>query len=458
MRTVDSPTRLPYETRETHRSVSEAPDFKPAQILEVELTQSLPAISAFDVKTDRCYQRAVSLVRLHTQPLGVVELRLEENGLSAADYARQIWRALSLEITEHLRQDELPEVVKLQAAGLPTTGTPKCGQERERLLADAPFVTVVIATRDRPASIATCLRSLLASDYPDYEIIVVDNAPRTSATADWIRQTYGNLRQVRYVREDRPGNSWARNCGLMEARTEIVAFIDDDVLVDAHWLAELAKDFSISENVACVTGMILPVELETPAQAWIEQYGGFSKGYHRRIFDMAENRPDGPLYPYTAGMFGSGANMAFKTSVLREMGGFDPALGGGSSAFGGEDLAVFFQVVTRGYQLVYEPAAIVHHLHHRDYARLCRQMYGYGVGLTAYLTKCLFDNPKRVFEFAAKIPHGLYFTLSSQSSKNKKKLADYPQELTNLERKGMLYGPLAYIRSRHRVHQTRQPG
>ncbi len=424
------------------------PDFKPVRILEVEIGQPLPAVSAFDATTGQHYQRARSLVRLHTQPLGVVELSLGESGLSAEDYARQIWRVLRPEIIEHLQGDGLPPAIALEAAGLPGAGTPQCAQERETLLANAPFVSVVIATHDRPASLAACLGSLLSLDYPRYEIIVVDNAPSTNATADFIRQTSGNLAWVRYVREDRPGLAMAHNRGLMEVKAPIVAFTDDDVVTDKYWLTELVKGFHVAGNVACVTGMIFPAELETPAQTWLEQFGGFSKGFNRRIFDRSGNRLNSPLYPYAAGTFGSGANMAFKTSVLRDIGSFDPALGAGSAALGGDDLAAFFSIIAGGYRLVYEPAAIVYHWHRRDYAGLHKQAYSYGVGLTAYLTKCLIDNPGRLLDFAARIPYGFVYALSPRSPKNSKKLADYPRELTDVERKGMLYGPFAYLHSR----------
>ncbi len=442
---------MPFLKKQPVMTNSGSMGFEPIQLLEVDIAQPLADLPGVDSRTDHAYRRGRVLVRLHTRPLGLVDLRLAEGGVSARDLASQIWNALGQQINEHLRQDNLPEISTLTASGIAEPGTPRCRQAHQRLLANAPFVSIVIPTRDRPDRIAASLRLLLAQDYPEYEIIVVDNAPSTNATADLIKQSYGA--KVRYLREERPGNSWARNVGLAEARGEIIAFLDDDVIFDAHWLAELVMAFEIAADVACVTGMILPVELETPAQMWIEQYGGFAKGFTRRIFDMGENRPRDPLFPYTAGAFGSGANMAFRTPVLRSIGGFDPAIGGGSVAYGGEDLAAFFKVVRGGYKLVYEPAAIVRHPHHREYARLRQQVYGYGAGLTAYLTKCLFDDPKLLIEFAVKIPYGLFFIFSARSSKNSKKLSDYPRELTYIERKGMLYGPLAYLRGRWRRHR-----
>ena len=86
--------------------------------------------------------------------------------------------------------------------------------------------------------------------------------------------------------------------------------------------------------------------------------------------------------------------MAFRTDYLRRRRGFDAALGTGTVAMGGDDLAAFYDVVSAGHRLVYEPGAIVLHQHYRDYAALRRQTYGYGAGLGAHLTRCLIDDPR----------------------------------------------------------------
>jgi glycosyltransferase involved in cell wall biosynthesis len=435
---------------------AQLPDLAPVRIVEIEVGQPLPDVLALDEKTGRHYQRALCLVRLHTQPLGLVELQLDERGASPQECALQIWRTLSEKINEHLRRDGLPAVTGIDAMGLSDPTTPACLEEREQFFAHAPFVSVIIPTRDRPQQIQRCLQLLMALHYPQYEIIVVDNAPSTSATADFIRQTYDDIPRVRYVREDRPGRSLALNSGMMAARGEVLAFIDDDVEIDRYWLVELVRGFSCADGVACVTGLVLPLELETPPQFWLEEWGGFCKGFAQHLFDMGENHPRTPLHPYTAGHFGTGASMAFRAAFLRSVGGFDPALGTGSPAQGGEDLAIFFQVITRGYKLVYEPAAVVYHPHYHDYKVLRKQMYRNGVGLTAYLTKILLDNPRLLFDFVPRLPYGLVFTLSPRSSKNNKKSPHYPRELTTLELKGMLYGPFAYLYSRWTMRNARK--
>ena len=144
--------------------------------------------------------------------------------------------------------------------------------------------------------------------------------------------------------------------------------------------------------------------------------------------------------------------MAYRASALRSFGGFDPALGTGTAACGGEDLAMFFKVITHGYQLVYQPGAFIRHYHRRTYDAFQKQAFFYGVGLTAYLTKILLDRPSLLVDIAVRVPAGVWHLLNHDSPKNRLKLPSYPAEINRLERKGMLYGPIAYWRSRRQAN------
>lgn len=435
--------------------------FRPVLLLEVELSRPLPAVSAVDPTTGEAHKRVFTLVRLHTHPLGVAWLEIGEHGLAPDEFASQVWAHFQGRITEHLRQDDLPEMGELGPDGLPTMAAPPCTRDRRLVLEDAPFVSVVIPTRDRPELIRTCLASLSVLDYPDYEVLVVDNAPSSDATKVAVTEMTTIFPRARYLREDRPGASWARNRGLREARGEIVAFTDDDVTVDRYWLAQLVKGFGLADDVGCVTGNVLPRELATPAQVWLEERGGFRRGFERRIYDMGENRSGHPLYPFSAMMFGSGNNMAFRASVLRAIEGFDPALDPAGPALGGEDLAAFFEVVVRGHRLVYEPAAFVNHLHRRDYEGLRRQMYGWGVGFSAFLTRSLIRHPQLIPNFTVKLPYGLFVLLRGRMPYSQS-VVDHldgllpvaqTRALRRVESAGYWHGTLAYMRSRQRVRR-----
>lgn len=407
-----------------------APDwFRPVQMLDIDIGAPLPALSPGSDARGRLYEKGLALLRLRGRPVATAELDLPPAGLTANEL-----------------EAVLRETIDAIGSTLAKAGGPAAD---DAFLAPPPFAGVIVATRNRPDLLARCLASMEALDYPAFEVVVVDNNPSDDATARFVAERYGENPRFRYVREDRPGLAAAHNRGVRElsAATRFAAFTDDDVVADRYWLRELMRGFEAAPNVGCVTGLIFPAELESWPQTLIEEFGGFNKGFQRQIYDLQAHRPDDRLFPFTPGRFGSGANMAFRISSLERIGGFDPAMGTGTPALGGDDLAAFFRIITAGEALVYEPAAIVRHTHYREYAALRRQIYGYGVGLTAFLTKAIVDQPHLLVDLLRKLPRGVFFALSPGSGKNQKKGRDYPAELTALERKGLIYGPFAFLRS-----------
>jgi GT2 family glycosyltransferase len=265
----------------------------------------------------------------------------------------------------------------------------------EDLSSDRPLVTVAVCTRDRPSSLTRCLDALLALDYPDVELLVVDNAPATTDTERLVRESYPS---VRYVCESRPGLDWARNRAIAETRREIIAFTDDDVIVDPRWVSELVRLFKADPQVMAVTGLVIPDRLDTPARRLFEIYGGFGRGFVRRWYRGAAGRPIA-LEHGGAGKFGTGANMAYRRRVFDEIGGFDPALDVGTVTNGGGDLEMFFRVLKYGHTLVYEPAAIVRHRHRETYAQLRTQIANNGVGFYSYLVRSALAWPDERLAF-----------------------------------------------------------
>ena len=213
----------------------------------------------------------------------------------------------------------------------------------------------------------------------------------------------------RVVQEPEPGLSNARNKGLREATGEIVVFADDDVEVDRDWLAMLVAPFARGERVGATSGMTLPGALETPAQRWVEGFGGRVRGFDTRVFDLLDPPSDQPLFPFTVGDLGAGRNMAFRRDLLIEQGGFDPALGPGTLAHDGDDIEALLRVLLSKRQVVHEPAAIVWHAHPRDYGELEQRVWGYGIGLTACLTKAIVTHPSLLGDLLRKLPRGVAF-------------------------------------------------
>lgn len=393
--------------------------FLPLRVVDIDLAKPLPAIGNRDEERGLSYGSAFCLLRWNGRPVGTAELPFENGTLT-------------------------PEALTRAAADIPLDDPPAPAAAST----DAPLVSVVLATHDRPASLSACLDTLLRQDHPNYEIIVVDNAPSSPATAELVQARSRFEPRLRYLREDRPGLGHAHNCGVAQARGAVVAFTDDDVLVDRTWLSSLAASFEADPMVGCVTGLILPARLDTRAQYWIERHGGFGKGFARLRYDLRDNRPPGLLFPYAAGSFGSGANMAFRRAALDRIGGFDPALGAGTKARGGDDLAAFTAVVLAGYRLVYEPAALVWHHHRPDEAGMRKQAFGYGMGLGAFLTKQIVDRPATLGHFVRAVPAAARHMLGRSSPKIARLPADYPRSLVWRERLGMIAGIGGYLRSR----------
>jgi GT2 family glycosyltransferase len=425
----------------------------PIRVMELELSESIPDLTSTPSRNGMQYRQALVLVRLHREPIGLLPLDLPSAELPARQLADVVWGQFHEQIDRHLRADGQPPAQGLPTAGLPQREAP-CAREHGFASGDAALVSVVVTTCDRPIQLLRTLDSLLLQTYPAFELIVVDNRPGTALTRDAVSQRYGDDSRVRYVAEHQVGLSAARNAGLAHAHGEIVAFTDDDVMVDRHWLSSLAHAFLQDKDVACVTGLILPLELETTAQLWFEQFGGFSKGFEARSFDLGPNRPPDPLFPYTAGRFGSGANSAFRTDKLRALGGFAVDLSAGTPAHGGEDLDAYLNIISAGYRLVYEPRALVWHPHHPDLAGLSRQIHRYGIGLSAALTRRFTASREERRQIIRRLPAGLAYALHPRSVKNIGKGSSYPTRLTILELAGMLRGPIAYGLSRRSARSS----
>jgi len=308
-------------------------------------------------------------------------------------------------------------------------------------------VTVVVCTRDRPQSLVRCLDAVAAVHYDAFEVIVVDNAPTTRETLEVVRERSGTGSRVRYVREPRPGLSCARNRGLAEARGELVAFTDDDVIVDPRWLDGVVRGFGRSPSVACVTGLVPSARLENAEQRYFDQRVSWAVSCAPRRYDRHTGTRESPLYPYAAGLFGTGANFAFRTAVLRDLGGFDEALGAGAPAGGGEDLDVFVRTILAGHELAYEPAAIVWHEHRIELGQLRRQLFNYGVGLAAFATKYLSDR-RTAADVLVRLPRGLRHLRGI--ARRAGRPAGLPRSVLTAELLGLAWGPVAYCLGRRR--------
>ena len=412
----------------------------PVELMEVEVTDRLPAVPDSPTGDGR---GVWVLVRMAGEPLAQVELVVGPGGASAAALGRSIWDRCGSQINARLVAAGHPVAADLPDEGLGIDpATTRYRQVRARALARAPLFSVVICTRDRREQLARCLDRLAGLRYPDFEVVVVDNAPRGQGTRSVVD---GAAVPCRYVRENRPGLAWARNAGAAAAAGDFLAFMDDDEAPDPDWLSELMVGFRSGENVGCVAGMILPAALGTQAQLWFEQFGGHSKGRGFAPAVFSARGSQSPVYPLPP--FGAGGNMAFRRDALSTIGGFDVALGAGTPACGAEDTFAFSRLLLSGYRMAYQPSALVRHEHYADAAGLNRQFHGYGVGLTAYYTALLRRQPRLVTDLVALVPAAVRDLRGNDSARTSLP-DDFPASVRRGELMGMVRGPLAYVRSR----------
>ncbi|GAA3398743.1 glycosyltransferase family 2 protein [Cryptosporangium minutisporangium] len=425
-------------------------------VLDVELSGPLPTVAAFDASGTR-REQAWLVVRLFTEPLAMVTVDIPPTGLRPDEVLAAARNAAPDALARRLAQVGL-EPDALTSDGTPPIRTPPFLAGRARALAFAPPVTVVICTREHPDELRACLASLTEQEYRGFDVLVVDNAP-TSARTRGVVDEFADRLAIRYTVEPRPGLSRARNRALAELQDEpgehVVAWTDDDVRADAHWVAEIARAFVENPAAAGVSGAVVPAELRSRAQVWFEQFGGHSKGRGFTPDDFGPTTAQSPLYPLPA--YGVGANMAFRLAALRRLNGFDEALGAGTPAQGGEDTLVFSRLLHGGATTLYRPAALVRHVHRADVEGLRTQMAGYGAGLTAFYAALIRQDPRVLAELVRLVPRAWKDLTSSDSVRVSTVQADFPRELFAANRRGMLAGPWRYFQGR-RALRGRRPG
>jgi glycosyltransferase involved in cell wall biosynthesis len=244
-----------------------------------------------------------------------------------------------------------------------------------------PTVSVVVCTHGRPASLARLLDAFDGLDPAPDEILVVDNAPHPGEDCRDLAEAHG----FAYLREDRKGLNNARSAGVAAARSELVAFTDDDCAPPPDWLSALPELFD-DRTVAVVTGPAFPFALDSESKLRFEKAASFSRGFARRRFDWTV------LSPVDATRTGAGANMIFRRSVLEELGDVFPAeLDAGTPTRSGGDMYALYHVLATGRRVLYDPGTYTFHDHREGSDELRNALHGYGVGLGSTVTKLLVE-------------------------------------------------------------------
>lgn len=410
---------MPRRRTEGGAPSREAAAWRPIRLVRVDVDHAPASVEPLGEPGDRVWVEAVRAGHV----VGLVEARLDDGGRS---------------------DDALAEVASTVGSEATAPSVPD-----DRLASAAVVVPTIWR---RPDQLDATIASLDAMDYPDFEIVVVDNRPGDPTT----RPTFPSHPRVRVVREPVAGISSARNRGVASTTGELVAFTDDDAVADPGWLRALGSRFATEPDLDAVGGLVLPSELDTEAQLWFEEYyGGFSQSFLRSTVSVARTHGD-PLFPYAPGRFGAGCNMAFRRTALERLGGFDPALGTGTPAKGGEDLAIFIRLLVGGGTMGFEPMALVRHSHRRTEGEFLTQVRTYGTGLAAMYTSLIVERPATLLELARRVPAGLRLLLHPGDGRAPSATPTYPRRALALQLGGMALGPFAYARSRAHARRARR--
>jgi O-antigen biosynthesis protein len=228
-------------------------------------------------------------------------------------------------------------------------------------------VAVAISTRDRPEALARCLRSLAAGRLAPAEVIVADQSdgPET-------RQLLAEHPDVQYVSARPGGLGAAQNDAVRATTAPVVAVLDDDCVAEEGWLESIASTLATDDELAFVSGPVLPLGPETP-------------GLHAVASRTSRERRelDARTLPWDAG---SGNNFALRKAWFERIGGCDERLGPGAPGKGGLDMDLFRRLLRAGARGRYEPDAIVFHERATTAGRLARRFpYGYGMAACCVL-------------------------------------------------------------------------
>jgi len=399
------------------------------------------------------YARARIMVRYHKAPLGYVSIPVAPVETLTFRARKAASVTLAAPLRAHLDADRLFET---QAGAKDWETVLAC--PRRFPVSGGPGLSIVICTRDRARGLAACLPTLRKISFSPLEILVVDNAPTSSQTRDVTMAAAREDSRIRYTCEPRAGLSRARNHGLTRARFDVIAFTDDDTMVDPNWPCVIAAGFAADTETVCVTGLVASGALDTGCERYFDSRYSWGEAFEPHRYDLAEHRHQSRLYPFRAGIFGTGANFAIRRDAIVSLGGFDPLLGAGGPGLGGEDLDIFLRIILAGGRISYLPAALIWHKHRASVAALAEQVFCYGHGLGAYLAKHISSDQMRAQIVTWGLPQVRVVSLRIRRASRDSQLRSRGRRLALIEARGVIVGALRYRRAARQLsnHPSRR--
>lgn len=228
-----------------------------------------------------------------------------------------------------------------------------------------PLVSVIILNHNGYGFLEACLGSVFESDYPNFEVILVDNAS-TDGSAKFAEQLYAEDKRFKIIYNlENLFYAGGNNVGIAHSRGDYVVFLNNDTVVESDWIKELVRAFLRREEIGAAQPKILAYDDDCKIDnvgGAVDVYG-FSRGIGR--FEMDEGQYDSEAEIF----YGGGTALIVRRSVLDEVGGFDPKFYAYS-----EDLDLSWRIRLRGYEIVMVPNARVYHRISQTVSQKCSNL------------------------------------------------------------------------------------
>src|SRR5581483_3132701 len=327
----------------SHRPSTIALSLLEEDFIYVRLPELAPSeLSAYAVKLHNLAEARPLVLEFSAGLPGQDELVACAFGLGAAGVVAPVMRPVASSGWLGLRTlsaGELLPFVTLNGACPPQPAAP-------------PMVSVVACAYNTERTMRPCLESLRKLDYPNFEVVIVDDGPRDTTAAIAM-----DFPEFRLIRQTNKGLSVARNVGMRAARGELIAYTDSDCVVDPHWLTLMVRAMREQGFDGCGGPNYAPHE-----EGWIEACCAASPGAPCHVLtgdDRAEHL--------------AGCNMVYRKAALEAIGGFDPQF-----TAAGDDVDICWRLLDAGFALGFCPAAFVWHFRRNTIRAYYGQQRGYG--------------------------------------------------------------------------------
>jgi GT2 family glycosyltransferase len=208
-----------------------------------------------------------------------------------------------------------------------------------------PFVSIILPTYNREEILCQTISQLLDQTYTSYELIVVDQtAEHKMETKQFLTNHAGKLRYFQLIKPSLPQ---AKNYGVQQAKGEVVVFIDDDVIIEPHWLHAHVKNFQ-DARIGGISGRVLEEGVPVVNTTDVGRVTRWGRVINNRTATVR-----------TEIEWASGGNSSFRRELIEEAGGFDESFHG-NAIF--EDTDFSFRLRQLGYIIYFDPEAAIIHL------------------------------------------------------------------------------------------------